>query len=150
MKIARCVLAVMVALGVIGISTIAAAQPPSQRDAANLARFERYAGTPQDSLHYFRTDGFQYLGRDARGDESLAVWTGVNDVYLFKLQTPCINLQYANAIGLTSTSGNVNARMDDVKYGHGRECRIETIQKVDYKRLRTDQRAGIAQPSGGT
>ncbi len=147
MKTACCVLDVMMALGAIGISTIAAAQSPSQRDAANLARFERYAGTPQDSLHYFRTDGFEYLGRDARGNESLAVWTSVNDVYLFKLQTPCIDLQHANAIGLTSTSDNVNARMDDVRYDHGRECRIETIQKVDYKAMKAEKVRGIDYPT---
>lgn len=147
MNIARCVLAVMVTFTVIGVSTTAMAQSPSQRDAANLARFERYAGAPQDSLHYFRTDGFEYLGRDAHGKESLAAWTGVNDVYLLKLQTPCIDLQFANAIGLTSTSGSVNARMDYVKYDRGRECWIETIRKVDYKAMKAEKVRGVDYPT---
>ncbi|MEO6968762.1 MAG: DUF6491 family protein [Rhodanobacteraceae bacterium] len=147
MKIARFGLAKIATLGLIGITAAAAAQSPVQRDAANLARFERYAGAPQDSLHYFRTDGFQYLGRDASGNDAVAIWTGVNDVYLFKLQAPCIDLQYANAIGLKSTLGNVNARMDYIKYGRGRECRIETIRKVDYKAMKAEKIRGIDYPT---
>ncbi len=145
MKTARCVLAAMT-LGVTGMSAIAAAQSPSQRAAANLARFERYAAAPQDSLHYFRTDGFEYLGRDAHDNESLAVWTGVNDVYLFKLQTPCIDLEYARGIGLTSTSGNVNARMDSILFDHQR-CRIETIQKVNDKAMKAEKARGVDYPT---
>lgn len=138
----------VVALGAALLAVAALAQSPRQRDAENLARFQRYASPPQDSVHYFRTDGFQYLGRNAQGQDALALWTGVNQVYLLTLQSPCINLEYAHGIALTSTSGNVNARMDFVKYNRG-ECRIETIQKVDYKAVRAARRN--AQPvAGGT
>jgi len=138
-----------VALGALLISIAAFAQSPKQRDAENLARFERYASAPQDSMHYFRIDRFQYLGPNANGSEAVAVWTGVNQVYLLSLESPCIKLEYANAIALTSTSGNVNARMDFVKYDRDRQCRIETIRKVDYKAVRAEmKRAQSAE--GGT
>lgn len=130
------------------VSMVAIADSPRQRDAENLALFQRFASPPQESMHYFRTDGFDYLGKDAQGQDALAFWTGVNQVWLLTLQSPCNNLDLANAIGLTSTSGDVNARMDYVKYGHGRRCKIETIQKVDYKALRAAK--VNAQPSGGT
>ena len=130
------------------VSMVAIADSPRQRDAENLALFQRFASPPQESMHYFRTDGFDYLGKDAQGQDALALWTGVNQVWLLTLQSPCNNLDLANAIGLTSTSGDVNARMDYVKYGHGRRCKIETIQKVDYKALRAAK--VNAQPSGGT
>jgi hypothetical protein len=120
------------------VSLAAFAQSPKQRDAENLARFQRHASPPQDSMHYFRIDNFQYLGKNAQGEDAVALWTGVNQVYLLMLQSPCINLEYANAIGLTSTSGSVNARMDFIKYDHGRQCRIETIQGVDYKAVRAE------------
>lgn len=129
------------------VSMVAIADSPRQRDAENLALFQRFASPPQESMHYFRTDGFDYLGKDAQGQDALAFWTGVNQVWLLTLQSPCNNLDLANAIGLTSTSGDVNARMDYVKYGHGRRCKIETIQKVDYKALRAAK--VNAQPSGG-
>ncbi|HJU26110.1 MAG TPA: DUF6491 family protein [Rhodanobacteraceae bacterium] len=128
-----------------------AAQSSNDRNAQELARFERYAAPPQDSMHYFRLDNFQYLGKNAKGEESIAVWTGVNQVYLLALQAPCINLDRPLAIALTSTSGNVHPRMDFVKYGDSgipRQCRIETIRKVDYKAMRAAKEAASAQSSG--
>lgn len=128
------------------ISVVALAKSPKQRDAENLALFQRYASAPQDSMHYFRTDGFEYLGKNAQGDDALALWTGVNQVYLLTLQSPCLDLDIANGIALTSTSGSVHARMDFVKYDRDRQCRIESIRKVDYKALRAAK--VNAQPSG--
>jgi hypothetical protein len=127
-----------------------AAESPKQRDANALARFERHAGPPQRDMHYFRLDNFQYLGRDAKGQDAIAVWTGVNQVYLLTLEKPCIGLDFAFAIGLTSTSGDVNAGMDYVKYNRNgpQQCRILQIQKVDYKALRAEQQAAKAQSSG--
>lgn len=131
-----------------GLSGIAAADSPSQRDAANLARYERFASPPQDSVHYFRLDRFQYLGPDAKGDDVVAVWTGVNQVYLLTVESPCLRLEFANAIGLTSTAGNLNARMDSIKYDHGRQCRIETIRKVDYKAMKSEKASEVDYPTG--
>ena len=121
-----------------------AAESPKQRDANALARFERHAGPPQRDMHYFRLDNFQYLGRDAKGQDAIAVWTGVNQVYLLTLEKPCIGLDFAFAIGLTSTSGDVNAGMDYVKYNRNgpRQCRILQIRKVDYKAMSAEQWRG--------
>lgn len=124
------------------------AQSPSQRDSKELARFQRYAAPPQDSLHYFRLDNFQYLGRSAKGQDAIAVWTGVNQVYLLTLEQPCINLDLAFSIGLASSAGSVNARMDSVKYDRGqRQCRIMTIQKVDYKAMKAEKAHGVDYPT---
>ncbi|MBS0432688.1 MAG: hypothetical protein JSS21_09835 [Proteobacteria bacterium] len=127
-------------------ATAMAGQSPSQRDAKELARFQRYASPPQDSMHYFRLDGFQYLGKNDRKQDVIAVWTGVNQVYMLTLQSPCINLDLPLAISLTSTSGSVYARMDSVKYRDSsmpRQCRIETIQQVDYKAMRAEKAHGV-------
>jgi hypothetical protein len=128
-----------VALAVLFAADAGATQSPTQRDAQELARFQRHASPPQQSMHYFRLDNFQYLGKNEQGEPALAVWTGVNRVYLLTLQSPCLHLDLPLAISLTSTSGNVNARMDYVKYGHGQQCKIETIQKVDYKAMRAEK-----------
>lgn len=127
-----------------------AAQSPKQSDAKDLARFESYAGPPKRDMHYFRLDNFQYLGRNAKGEDAIAVWTGVNQVYMLTLEKPCINLDFAFTIGLTSTMGDVNAGMDYVKYNHNgpQQCRILQIQKVDYKAMRAAKEAAKAQPSG--
>lgn len=132
------------------MAVVALAKSPKQRDAENLALFQRYASPPQDSMHYFRTEGFQYLGENAQGDVALALWTGPNIVWLLTLQSPCTNLDFARAIALTSFSGSVHARTDSVKYGRGWQCRIETIQKVDYKSVRAAMKATQPAAGGGT
>ena len=128
-----------------------AAQSPKQRDATDLARFESYAGPPQRDMHYFRLDNFQYLGRNAKGEDTIAVWTGVNQVYMLTLEKPCIDIDFAFAIGLTSTMGDVNAGMDYVKYSRNgpRQCRILQIQKVDYKAMRAEKARGVDYPNSG-
>lgn len=131
----------VIAALVSGISFAAFAQSPTQRQAADLALFQRYASPPQRSMHYFTTEGFEYLGKNAQGQDTLALWTGVNKAWLLTLQPPCIDIDLPLAIGLTSTFGDVNAGMDYVKYGHGRQCKIESIQKVDYKAVRAAQAA---------
>lgn len=44
------------------VSLTAFAQGPKQREAERLALFQRYASPPQQSVHYFQIDGFEYLG----------------------------------------------------------------------------------------
>ena len=133
------------------------AQSPAQRDAQDLARFQGHASPPQKSMHFFKMDGFQYLGKDAQKQDVVAVWTGVNQVYMLTLQSPCINVDLAFAVSLTNTMGDVNAGMDYVKYNHNgpQQCRIQTIQKVDYKAVRAEQAAAKKAPAqassaGGT
>ena len=134
----------LVAMALAGLLAlpVLARESPAQRDAADLARFQRFASPPQDSMHYWQINRFQYLGPDAKGNDALALWTGVNQVYLVTVDSPCLRLEYANAISLTSVSRNVNARMDYVRYGHGNRCRINTIQKVDYKAMLAEDKAG--------
>lgn len=128
----------------------ALAQGPKQREAERLALFQRYASPPQNSMHYFRIEGFEYLGKNAQGEDAMALWTGVNTAWLLTLQPPCLNIDFANAIGLTSTSGEVNVHMDWVKYGrHGQQCQINSIRKVDYKGVRAAMK-GAQSESGGT
>ncbi|HET6906443.1 MAG TPA: DUF6491 family protein [Rhodanobacteraceae bacterium] len=106
---------------------------------AELARYQQFASPPQASAHILRVDNFIYLGTDAQGDKVLAVRTGFNQVYLITVLS-CPRLEEASAIRLTSAAGNVHAGTDFVDYGdvtagHGWQCRIKTIQQVDYKAM---------------
>lgn len=107
-----------------------AQQTPSER--ADLARYERYAGAPVDRVRYFDISGFQYLAPD-----KLAIWFAVNQMVLVTVQTPCINLAFANAIGLTSRNRMLYARFDAVTFDHQR-CTILKIQPVDELRMKQD------------
>jgi hypothetical protein len=48
--------------------------------------------------------------------------------------------QFANRIGISSTTGTVYSRLDSVIAGHWR-CPIAEIRKVDYQRMGADMRA---------
>ena len=101
--------------------------------AENLARFEKFAGKPQDSVTVFQLQGWQPLGAD-----HIAIWTGVNDVYLIKVAKPCINLSWTNSVGINPHMNQLQARFDSI-HVRGMPCQIETIQKVDYRALRKSE-----------
>lgn len=98
--------------------------------AENLARFEKYAGKPQDSVTVFQLQGWQPLG-----DDHIAIWTGVNDAYLIRVAKPCINLSWANGVGIRPHMNELRTRFDNI-YVRGMPCQIENIRKVDYLALR--------------
>lgn len=100
-----------------------------------LAQFEKFAGAPVKDFRYFQLIGFQTLA-----DNTVAVWTGVNKVYLIKLQQPCPDLDFARALSLSNSQANVfSARFDSVNFADTR-CMVDNIRPVDYKALRQDRK----------
>ena len=90
--------------------------PLKQRQDAQRARYEAYAGAPVERFTYLgRYDSWQPIGTN-----ELVVWTTINQAYLIKVAPPCDNLEFVNRIGLTSTASTVSARFDFVKVG--RQC----------------------------
>ncbi len=122
----RTALAVSLALA----GTSVALADTAKVQAENLAKFERFAGKPVDSIMYFQQQGWQPLG-----DTHFALWTGVNNVYLFQVAKPCINLSWTNGIGLHAHMHTLRARFDYVQV-QGQPCQIESIRPVDYLAMR--------------
>ena len=117
----------------LGLVLLAActAVPPSKADLATEANFLKYAGPPIESFTYLgRYDGFRTVG-----DKVVVIFTTINDGYLIRVKDPCIQLRFANRVGLTSTSHTVNRHFDFVLADHER-CRIDTIQHIDYLALK--------------
>lgn len=98
--------------------------------AENLAKFQHYAGKPLESITAFQIQGWQPLGED-----HIAIWTGVNDVYLIRVAKPCVNLSWAHGVGITPHMNQIRTRFDVVRV-EGMPCQIESIRKVDYVALR--------------
>jgi hypothetical protein len=107
-----------------------AQQTASER--TDLARYQRYAQAPVEHVRYFQIDGFQYLAPD-----TLAIWFGVNRLYLLTVETPCINLAFANGIGLTSENHVLYRNFDFVTFDHQR-CKILKIVPVDELKMKKD------------
>src|ERR1700683_2274792 len=106
-------------LGLAALALLGAcASGPPQKTAQDLAleRYQSYAGAP---LPYFtwlgRYDSWEPLGKD-----HLVVFTTAFDAYLLKVWAPCDMRFVVNAIGLTSTSSTVYARLDSVIAGRQR------------------------------
>ena len=109
--------------------------PLKQRDAAERARFEAYAGKPVDHFTWLtRYEGWEPISRN-----QLVVWTDINQAYLITVFSPCTDLMFARRIGLTSTADTVYAHFDTVRVD-GWRCIIDTIRPVDYRKMQHDLR----------
>lgn len=124
------------------LAALAAALPgPSraQSDEAlqrNLEKYLAYAGSPVESFQFFKLDQWERVGR-----YQVVVWTRVSEAYLLTVDPPCRELEWAKAIGVTSSANTVNRRFDSV-IASGERCRINEIRPIDYKRLRQDEMSG--------
>lgn len=105
-------------------------------DDSQLAKFEQFAEAPVDQFTYYNLTGYQSLD-----DLTLAVWTGVSEVYLIKLMPPCPDFNFASAIGLDGSQAHVfSARFDTVTVGN-HVCNVESIRPVDYKAMQKAEEA---------
>lgn len=109
--------------------------PLTQRDAAERARFETYAGKPVDHLTWMA----QYQGWEPISPDQLVLWTDINEAYLITVFRPCTNLMFARGIVLHPTANTLYAHFDSVRADHW-SCLIKTIQPVDYRRMEHDLR----------
>jgi hypothetical protein len=92
-----------------------------------------YAGEPVKSFYLGNFDGWTAVSKD-----QLVVWSGFNKAYLLRVTGYCPDLQFANAIAVTST-GNTVDRFEKVIVGRDR-CLINEIRPLDTKQLKEDRK----------
>jgi hypothetical protein len=95
--------------------------------------YREYAGQPVKSFYMNSYDGWTPVSKD-----QLVVWTGLNEAYLLKVTGYCPNLQYAHAIGVTSTANTVD-KFEKVIVGRDR-CFINEIRPIDTKQMKEDRK----------
>ncbi len=134
-------------LAALALLTACASGPP-QKTAQDVAleRYQSYAGPP---LPYFTWLG-RFYSWEPLGKDHLVVFTTSFDAYLLKVWPPCDMRFVVNAIGVTSTSSTVSARLDSVIAGRQR-CPIDEIRRIDYRRMRAEmhQAPNPAAPAAG-
>jgi hypothetical protein len=96
--------------------------------------YREYAGQPVRSFYMTSYDGWSPVSKD-----QLVVWTGINEAYLLKVTGYCPNLQYANAIAVTST-GNTVDKFEKVIVGRDK-CLINEIRPIDTRQMKEDRKA---------
>jgi hypothetical protein len=92
-----------------------------------------YAGEPVKSFYMDNFDGWTVLSKD-----QLVVWTGMNKAYLLTVTGYCPDLQFANAIAVTSTANTVD-KFEKVIVGRDR-CFINEIRPLDTKQMKEDRK----------
>ena len=92
-----------------------------------------YAGEPVKSFYMANFDGWSAVSKD-----QLVVWSGLNKAYLLTVTGYCPDLQFANAIAVTST-GNTVDRFEKVIVGRDR-CLISEIRPIDVKQMKADRK----------
>jgi hypothetical protein len=107
-----------------------------EREMAERARIEAYAGQPVDHFTWLG----RYWGWKPLSKDQALVWTTPDRGYLVKVEAPCEDLRFANHIGLTSTLHTVYSRGLDYVKVRGWRCPIKEIRPVDYGRLQADLR----------
>ena len=95
--------------------------------------YSDYAGEPVKSFYMSNFDGWNVVSKD-----QLVVWSGMNKAYLLKVTGYCPDLQYANAIAVTSTANTVD-RFEKVIVGRDR-CFINEIRPLDTKQMKADRK----------
>ena len=125
----RVFLAAIATLGMAACSSVPYAQRMSARQAA-------YAAAAQEPVRSFRF--FELYSWEPLGDSRLAIYTRPNEAYLVSVMGPCPDLEFTNAIGLTSNLNEVQVRFDKVLTGRRDiPCTIGEIRPVDLARLKS-------------
>ena len=130
----RWLIVAVLAAGTVACSSVPYAQREQQRQAAYLAA----AGTPVQHFRFMSS----LWSWEPLSDSQVVIYTRPNQAWLLDLDGACQNLQYTNAIGLTSSFGQVSTRFDKVLTGRRYiPCTIQQIRPVDVARLKIEQEA---------
>ena len=95
--------------------------------------YREYAGEPVKSFDLYHFDGWSAVSKD-----QLVVWSGFDKAYLIKVTGYCPDLQYATAIGVTSTANQVD-KFEKVIVGRDK-CLINEIRPIDTKQMKADRK----------
>lgn len=125
----RLFIAAIATLSVAACSSVPYAQRISARQAA-------YTAAARDPVRSFRF--FELYSWEPLGDSKLAIYTKPSEAYLVSVMGPCPDLEFTNAIGLTSNLNEVQVRFDKVLTGRRDfPCTIGEIRPVDLARLKS-------------
>lgn len=125
----------LLALSITALVSACATAPRAERVAQRKADYIAVAGPDQHSFRYYNPLwSWEPLNRDL-----LVVYARPAQAWLLTL-AGCLDLEYANAIGMTSRMGEVSVGFDKVLTGRNDlPCTITRIQPVDVAHLKARQ-----------
>jgi hypothetical protein len=127
----------LITFALAGLLAACSSVPYAQRQQQREAAYAAAAGAPVASFRFFNLWSWEPLS-----DSALVVYTRPDQAWLLDLDGACQNLEFTQAIGLTSNTGEVSASFDKVLTGRRyMPCTIMRIRPVDVKQLRVTQEA---------
>jgi len=116
------------------LTACASARRADEANKEMLARYSAYTGEPvMQVTSYSHFDSWTPID-----NEHVLIHTNVNQTYLFTLAPPCINMPFANHIGIrTRFPHTIASGFDSVRVGR-EDCRILEIRPVNYKQMQAD------------
>jgi hypothetical protein len=126
-------LAVGLVLGTAGCATTGAAQKSAMNP--RLERYRPYIGAPIERIVSFKLDSWESIS-----STQVILWTGINEAYLVSVRAPCLDLDTAEKIAVTSTASSIT-RFEKLIVGRdGRQCWINEIRPIDVARMKADRK----------
>ncbi|KRF01925.1 hypothetical protein ASG87_10490 [Frateuria sp. Soil773] len=120
--------------GLLALLAACSGVPRAQQDSQRQAAYAAAAGAPVRSFRFFTLYSWEPLGRDR-----LAVYTRPNEAWLLDVGG-CTDLEFTQAIGLTSNLHEVSVGFDKVLTGRRDfPCTIRQIRPVDVAKLKAVQ-----------
>jgi hypothetical protein len=121
---------VAIAMLLAGVLVACTTPGPRERQASRLDMVTQAAGEPVEAFRFWNLHRWEPLG-----PHSVAVWTRFDEAYLVDVDRGCFGLEFAQAIGVTSSLNRVTRRFDAVTFERQR-CAIEQIRPIDTVELR--------------
>jgi hypothetical protein len=116
------------------LATSVASAQTREKQEKRLAEYLPYAGEPVERFQFWDLIRYELVG-----EYQVIVWPRLNEAYLLTVDGPCNDLEWAHAIGVTSTVHQVHRRFDSVVAGDSK-CRINEIRPIDYKKYLADRK----------
>lgn len=101
-----------------------------ERQKESLEGYLPYAGEPVDRFQFWGLKQWELVDTD-----KVVVWPRLNQAFLLTVDRPCSELEWAQAISVTSTTNTVSRGFDSVKAGRD-TCRINEIRPIDIRKYR--------------
>lgn len=117
------------------LAAVSAQAQTRERQQESLDAYLPYAGAPVDRFQFWKLTNWQLVG-----ENKVIVWPRLNQAFLLTVDEPCMDLEWANSIAVTSSTHIVSVRFDSVKAGKD-TCRINEIRPIDYKKYRQERAA---------
>lgn len=127
---------VSMALVLVALLAACSGVPYAKRQQQRQAAYLAAAGAPVRSFRFFTP----LWSWEPLGDTQLVVYTRPDKAWLLDVDGACRNLEFTNAIGLTSNLNEVSVNFDKVLTGRRDfPCTIKRIRPVDMARLKIEQ-----------